>query len=265
MKEKFVKFLKSNVFFYNSLALCAIAAIFEYLNVGFCDDERLNKLIIDLLPRFFACLFLISAALSLEVKCVGDSFFKCFLWAVPAFFVAVANFPFSALINGGAIVDRLDLIWLVIVKCFLVATTEELFFRGVLIAIIKQRVSGNMRILKTVLFSSLIFGAWHLVNIFSGANFGATALQVVYTFLIGAMLAIVYLKTENLFISIFIHALFNLGGMLILDAGQGNPQDLIFWILTIVIGVLVGVYMFVSLLRMEKANRNNFDDLEKVE
>ena len=78
-------------------------------------------------------------------------------------------------------------------------------------------------------------------------------LQVGYTFLIGAMFAVMTLKTKNVWLSVIIHAIFDFGGLLTLEIADGDPWgNRVFWILTIVCGTLCAGHIIVSLINMER-------------
>jgi len=105
----------------------------------------------------------------------------------------------------------------------------------------------------TVLVTSLLFGIWHLFNLLDGAAFGAVLLQVGYSFLIGAMLSTVRIRTENLWLCVFLHALFDFGGLLIPTLGTGSFQDTVFWILTALAGILCTVHVLLFLLGNDRS------------
>ena len=134
-----------------------------------------------------------------------------------------------------------------------ISLLEELVFRGSLLLLIADLLRNNRhKPLLTVLFSSLVFALFHLTNLFVGGDIGYTLLQCLYTFLIGAMLAIVMIKSHNLWLCILIHAIFDFGGLLIIHIGSGDPWDLTFWILTIACGVLCAGHVIYSLIKLEK-------------
>lgn len=180
-------------------------------------------------------------------------FFRYLLWALPCFMVALINFPLSALIQGKAEVTRVDLLGLYTLYIFGVALLEELIFRGVLLLLISDVLRGKRyQYLLTALICSAIFSLFHLTNLFEGMAIGDVLLQCLYTFLIGGMLTITMLKTKNIWLCILIHALFDFGGLLIINLGIGNPWDTVFWILTFVGGALCAGHVVFSLLRLEK-------------
>ncbi len=176
---------------------------------------------------------------------------KTWLWLLPPLLVALVNFPFSALIGGEAVITRGDLWWLFAINCILIGLTEEWLFRGILLdCFLGVAEEKKKSCFLPVLFSSASFALFHLLNLFEGAGIGDVLLQTGYSFLIGAMLAVVFCKTKNLWLCIFLHVLFDVGGLLISDIGAGNPQDTVFWVLTAVIGVLCAVHIIFTLVRL---------------
>ncbi len=176
---------------------------------------------------------------------------KTLVWLLPPLAVALVNFPFSALANGTATILHGEWWWLFAIKCLLVGLMEEWFFRGILLDLFLQTAREKERsIFLPVLFSSLAFALFHLLNLFDGAGFGYVLLQTGYSFLIGGMLAVVFCKTRNLWICVFLHTLFDAGGFLVSDLGAGNPQDLVFWILTAAAGVICAAHIIYTLVIM---------------
>ena len=214
------------------------------------SDQILGGLVEETVPRFAVSLFLIvftvtqGHAETFKPKWRG----VYMLWSIPCFLVAVVNFPFTAVISGAAVIERVDLLWLFLLKCIAIALLEELFFRALLLPLFMERLEKNRhRVLISILGTSALFALIHLVNLFFGAGLGETILQVGYTFLIGCMLAVMMLKTKNVWLCIIIHAVFDIGGMIVTDLGGGTFQDTAFWILTAVIGLLCAVHILLSL------------------
>ena len=235
-------------------ALCFI--FFEAIPVTIIQDALANKLLCGFLSRFGMSLLFVWLLYQFGGKkylLFDRSFFKTLVWSLPCFMVAFINFPYSALIKGTASIARLDLMGLYILYVFGIALLEELIFRGVAIMVIGDLLKGKKhKPLLTALFSSLLFSLFHLTNLFVGADIGSVILQCLYTFLIGGMLAVTMLKGGNVWLCVLIHALFDFGGLLIIQIGTGDPWDLVFWILTIVGGVLCAGHIMFSLLKLER-------------
>lgn len=115
---------------------------------------------------------------------------------LPALLVAVNNAPLIALFSGSAgVTAGAEQVILFALACVFVASFEELTFRGIVFPLLLSHFgAGKRERTAAVLASSLLFGLMHLVNLVSG-GVGETFLQAGYTFLIGAMFAVVLLCT----------------------------------------------------------------------
>ena len=131
------------------------------------------------------------------------------------------------------------------------ALFEETAFRGIVFPFVLGKTgTGRKGRFRAVVISAALFGALHLVNIIGnwGAA-GAVLLQVGYSFLIGCMLAVVYLHTGSLAGCILLHAVYNFGGMLVPTLGQGAFADI--WNLpTVLITAVLAVFAIVFYLRL---------------
>jgi hypothetical protein len=75
-----------------------------------------------------------------------------------------------------------------------------------------------------------------------------------YSFLIGGMLGTVLIKTENLWVCVILHALFDFGGLIVTYLGFGEFQDIIFWILTAIGGILCLIHTLFYIIKRDKKN-----------
>ena len=165
-------------------------------------------------------------------------------WCLPCLAVAAVNFPLSALIAGGAVIERADLIWLFLLKCLAIAACEELLFRGLVLELCEQLTAGRCRTpLAAILISSAAFGLFHLFNLLAGAGAAQTALQAGYTFLTGIMYAFTAVRTGSILPAIALHALYDAGGLIISDLGSGSPHDAAFWVLTAAAAALCAAHL----------------------
>lgn len=241
------------------VAAVAVAAIIsvtalQYSGVSFCGDVTENALWLDIVSRIIitlaaaalACLAGYGKIFTPEKKGVLASV----LWCLPCLAVAVVNFPFSALASGSAQVTRPDLIGLFALKCLFIGLTEEIIFRGIILCLVADVLKGKRNgTILTVIITAAVFAVYHLFNLIGGADPGATALQICYSFLTGVMFASVFLKTRNVWLCVFLHALFDFGGLLITDIGAGAVHDGIFWALTATAGIICFVHVLYFLLR----------------
>ena len=248
---------KTNLAITITLFALAIACyiVFGVIKVRLLEEEIANTLLTEAISRFLICLVFVWMLYSYGGKdffIFDRTFFRSLIWALPCFMVAVVNFPFSALSKGIAQIERTDLLGLYALYILSVAFLEEFIFRGVLYLLINDVLNSKKhKIFFTVLICSLLFSLFHLTNLFAKASIGDTLLQCLYTFLIGAMLMVTLIKTKNIWLCILIHALFDFGGLLYL-IGVENMQDDVFWILTIISGVLCAGHIIYTLIKLEK-------------
>lgn len=234
------------------LALCAVVLIvFESANFVLSNDQIANDLLMSALPRLFGgiCLIVVVALLGYPIcNPFKKGWAKGLFWAIPCLLVALANFPFTALYFGQAEVVRLDLIGIFALDCLAIGLFEEAIFRGLIQTVALERLQNKQNgIFWSVVASSAIFGLVHFSNLFMGGGFTSTLLQVGYSFLIGAMLSVTLIKTENIWLAVFLHAVFDFGGKLIIEIGQGYAWDTGFWILTIVCGGICALHVINTL------------------
>ncbi len=172
--------------------------------------------------------------------------FRRFYEVIPCYLVVINNFPIVALATGQAQVNASAGMWaLYLLQTLCITAFEEVAFRGIIFPLCYLKLKKHKRaVFWAVALSSALFGAVHLVNLLGGAGLAPTLLQVGYSFLIGAMCAVAMLLSESLFVPISLHFIFNAGGLLVEELGSGNILNLPTVILTVVIGVAVGTYLF---------------------
>ncbi len=184
---------------------------------------------------------------------VKKPFWRGFLICLPAFAVAVNNFPIYPVATGLATVTAPpERIALLVAKCFMVALFEETCFRGVVFLgfLSKRRYTVWGRFLAIIL-SSVVFGVVHLVNLFAGGSLDGVIRQIGYSFLIGAMCSVVLIKTSNIWLCVILHAVYNFGGAVIEECGEGIIWDPFTVILTVSLAVAVTAYMTVVFFKIK--------------
>ena len=253
------KTLKTVTFFALAAGFVVAAVLYYLPDFYFVADGAFDAMIRESLVRFFAVgitfyLVLYSGAAGyLRVK---GNFFKHALICLPCVFVALANFPFHALISGGAAVERADLLPLLVLKCVLTAVLEELLFRVLLFDRVYSAFDDKRGgAFVVVALTGAAFGLFHLVNLLSGAGIVSVLTQVGYTILIGCMLSFVMLETGNVYFCVALHAVFNFGGELVPMLGSGVFQDAVFWWATVVCGAVCAVHVVFLLFMKEKARK----------
>ena len=98
---------------------------------------------------------------------------------------------------------------------FTVGVAEEFLFRGVIAQTLLEHFgTSRAGIWKACLLSGLYFGAAHLTNLTGSAPLGVL-MQCVFAASLGTLLAAVYFRTGNIWVTVFIHAAMDITSMLI--------------------------------------------------
>jgi membrane protease YdiL (CAAX protease family) len=139
--------------------------------------------------------------------------------------------------------------WFLFVIMLIPGIFEEIAFRGVSIPMLQEKHSEK----KTLIYSSIVFGAAHAFNlivvILSGAEIFLTLFQIVYASTLGVALGYMYLRTESLIPCIITHYLIDSVGQLFLNIYFDSFFNLsIFLIVFIAILPVVLIILFVKIL-----------------
>jgi membrane protease YdiL (CAAX protease family) len=110
-----------------------------------------------------------------------------------------------------------------------------------------------------MLISALVFSAVHLTNI-AGLDLVSLALQVIYSFVIGLVLAAVYLRNESLLQVIFTHFLTDFSNRIFIE--QASSTTTLQLILFVLLLLAETVYAF-QLIRLIKGNIQMFSSEDK--
>lgn len=184
------------------------------------------------------------------IKC---GFGRAVLLGLPAFLVAVNNFPWIPFLSGGVTITAdAKSIAMLALECIFIGIFEEAAFRGIILELVLDHFGGTKKgVFNSILITSAAFGLIHLFNLFAGAGFGTTLQQVGYSFLIGGMCAIVFVGTRCLPLAMLIHAIYDFCGYLIPRCGEGEMWTVPEITLTAVLGVLAFAYYLVAVTKLE--------------
>ena len=180
-------------------------------------------------------------------------FWRSILFALPAFAVVINNLPFYPLISGLAEVRApLWRVALLALECLAVGFFEETCFRGVVLnEFLRKRRGSVLGRFHAIVYSSAVFGAVHLINVLLGSSPVAVIMQIGYSFLIGAMCAVVFMKSANIWLCVILHATFNFCGALVPNCGEGTIWEPFTITLTVLIAVATTAYMVLSFLKIK--------------
>jgi membrane protease YdiL (CAAX protease family) len=109
---------------------------------------------------------------------------------------------------------------------------EEIAIRGlVMVALVAAWGHTTRGLIKSVLLSSLIFAAMHLVNVLGGNPLPIVLLQGAGAFFLGVLLCALLLSGRSIYPVVFLHGLLNIGSFLLLSASPSAATTPSAWLL----------------------------------
>ena len=124
---------------------------------------------------------------------------KKYLYFIPLFLIVSVN-----LWSGININNSLNEIIFYVLNMLNIGFIEEIIFRGFLF---KMMEKDNVN--SAIAISSITFGIGHIINLFHGALFIPTLLQIFSAISIGYLFVIIFYKSSSLFPAIITHFLLN--------------------------------------------------------
>lgn len=173
---------------------------------------------------------------------------------IPLLLLCFSNF-IVVLFQQSSFITEIDIFAIISGLIIAVGTgiIEELLFRSQVLEEFLKKKSP----FKAILYSSLIFGSVHLLNISSLGSIPTILVQVVYTFFLGLVLGFVYINTKNIIIPITFHILFNfVNDILVINLFE-IEWNLIFFIVNILIGALLTIYIGLLIFKTPKGDERN--------
>lgn len=148
-------------------------------------------------------------------------------------------------------ITNMPILLLIISVSIVAPIFEEIIYRGIILEQLYRRYG----MIKAIIISALLFGLMHL-NIQQGVN----------AFFIGIVLGFIYIKTNSLLLSIFLHFANN-SLMVILDSIPFlDTSNLKFSIVELLCGVimLLIAYKFFNNIEVDLSRKFNFDIKSKI-
>lgn len=232
------------------LSLIIILFVIQYF------INALNIVHIDSFWIYIFIIFYFIFKLRAEIFSVKDDMLEAFspdiLKTVLAVVILNIFFSYGMLYLSNSILDFVPSVNLfnsfltgsLIATIFISPISEELIFRGVFL----NRLQLAVPVVFAVLISSLLFAALH--------SFGS----IFSAFIFGVCIAILYLKTDNIFVPIFAHFLNNLFAEIIVVM---DPNKILFTNISVVLVMsILAIVSFVIILifiigNLKKLNNND--------
>lgn len=180
-----------------------------------------------------------------------EGFFKSFKYMLPELLIAVffGGIGLLSIAFGKSPVEYKAVINLFI-YCTFIGIVEEFLCRGWLLNEFLERYSRNRKeIILSIIFSSIIFGVIHFLNIGETQGFFETLVQVMNAAASGTFLALLYYKTKNIWVVVFTHAFWDFSIFLTQVSSLGDcisgPTSTSAVILNIIRGICITISLLV--------------------
>ncbi len=234
----------------------------EFGNPTLSADPRLAETIKMTLTRTIGAVVFLTLLLTEGYRILHPArgfrpFGAFWLFFLPPLAVALNNLPIIGLLSGEASVLHTapsDWIWYA-AMCLSIGLFEEFAFRGVILLMFaEKRHKTRAGLFMSIILTSAVFGLVHLVNLAMGAGILGVIRQIGYSFLIGAMCAVVLFKTRNIWLCVLLHATFDFGGMLLdgrVGLGAGRIWNVPTIVITVVLAVATTAYLVWQFFRLD--------------
>ena len=148
-----------------------------------------------------------------------------------------------------------------------VGIAEEFLFRGIVLNLLIDKFDKTPKgIYTSIAVSSIIFGVAHISNVFSGASFKSSFIQAVGAIALGALLAVIYLRTNNIWVTAILHGLIDFSALIVSGFYGTNSmvKQINEYSYPNLIGYLIYLIPIFYLLRKEKLSEIVKNSLSKT-
>lgn len=145
---------------------------------------------------------------------------------------------------------------LMIIEGICIGFFEEIVFRGIILSLfLKQWNNNKKEIYFSVIFSSVLFGLIHLLNILSGNSIIEVLYQVIYASIIGIYFSVLLIRTNfNIIWCAILHSLYDIAsgfGDLVVNTTVNTPSSILPYIINLLFFLPLLIY---ALLSIKKVN-----------
>ena len=217
-----------------------------------------TMLISEIIIVLFAIIIISVRKLWPQIRSKKENFIVGIKRGMPILVISVI----MLLVNGGELIIDGNLnipnfISLVLVS-IAIGIAEEFIFRGWLQNEVMDRFGeGKKGALITILVSGLLFGLFHIINVFSGQDLFTSFMQVIQTSAIGILFCSVYYASRNIWSLVFLHSFYDFSVLLgevnsYKDCANNTDVAMIVNIITLIISVLFAIiYIAYSYLNIK--------------
>ncbi|MCR5185217.1 MAG: CPBP family intramembrane metalloprotease [Bacilli bacterium] len=176
---------------------------------------------------------------------------KNLLLLLPSVIIIISNFIYAWCAQEKMNVSFEEHAILEALLIILIAIIEELLFRFVLLGNLDEK-----RPLRAILISSSIFALSHLSIFFSTFN-PIDLIPIIYAFGLGMILGLFYMYSRLFIACVCFHVLFNLINDFLFENIYQISNDMWFYIINTLIGLIVGVYLLLIYLFIFRKKETN--------
>lgn len=146
-----------------------------------------------------------------------ENFLKGLIIGGFLFFVTIGNIAVYVMEvwEYPVVMPSVTLVLLVVTGQILVGIFEEFLFRGLILNVLLEKMKDRQwkGMLSAIFISSALFGVVHFLNLTDSPELvNATISQALGAMCIGVLFAALYLRTGNIWVVVFFHAITNLAG-----------------------------------------------------
>lgn len=229
------------------LFLISLMIVFQFVDFHLFENAKDTTIVTNTILRFLGGIVFVIIISGFGYKWLFQfkNLGKSLLIILPALIISINNFPVIAFFDGRATLEEpVYRVYLFFIECLSVGFFEEIIFRGIILILLIKRLEHLQNgVFLSIVLSSVLFGLTHIFNIYSGAGIGDTILQMGYSFLVGMMWAVMYLKTGNIWLTMILHATFNFFGQVMFYLGTVNGRYDSYTIgITVLFGLIAAIY-----------------------
>lgn len=247
---------------YRLIDILLFALVFVFVNafpVDLLPLDIIGQLAVRIALRFVLLLYYIYTLWRFRINIFKFANYKRVLLFMPFLLVCVSNIVAAAIAGLQFEVGQIDPLYIsLLVLYHLVGViVEEFLFR---LFIQNSLIFASS--LKRIFASAGIFALFHLINIVNVSSVDAlanVAIQVVYSFGLGLLLAMIYEYTYSIPACIVFHLIFNILNLVLVKDVYGLEIPVLTYYLTAVVaGLIVGIYAVLIYIFVLKRNDRYF-------
>ena len=217
-----------------------------------------TMLISEIIIVLFAIIIISVRKLWPQIRSKKENFITGIKRGMPILVIAII----MLIVNGGELLidgefNIPNFISLVLVS-IAIGIAEEFIFRGWLQNEVMDRFGeGKKGALITILMSGLLFGLFHIINVFSGQDLFTSLMQVIQTSAIGILFCSVYFASRNIWSLVFLHSFYDFSVLLgevnsYKDCINNTDVSMIVNIITLIISLIFAIiYITYSYLNIK--------------